>query len=107
MSQVHHFTLYASHCPRNDFYLERVRESAQRFGVACTAEKNMDEAEIAQAGIEITCLESYCPGCRAQHADAAPDERFTPALAVDGVLRFWNVPPDDETLDVLMKSLTE
>jgi hypothetical protein len=93
--------LYASACPRNDFYLERVQEIADRLGLDYTAEKVTDESAIARAGLEVTCLESYCPGCRAQHADTKPEERFTPALAVNGALVFWNIPASDEDLEQL------
>jgi len=103
MSVPHQILLYASFCARNDFYLDRIRDAAKRLGVSCTVEKVTDEAQIARAGVEITCLESYCPGCRAQHAGAGPDERYTPALSIDGKLAAWNVPADDDTLEKLLR----
>ena len=57
--------LFASACPRNDFYLERVAAAAAELGLACTLEKVTDEEEIAANGLTVNCLLSYCPGCRA------------------------------------------
>ena len=102
MSEPVSIQLFASHCPRNDFFLDRIREAAAQLGLACTLEKITEEDAIARAGLSVTCLESYCPGCRAQHAGQPPEDRCTPALMIDGVLVSWNVPPDDELLRKLL-----
>ena len=91
--------LYASECPRNDFYLERVEETARELGLRFTTEKVMDEAAIAAEGFDSVCQPSYCPGCRANHAALAdPNGLYLPVLTADGKPLFWNVPPSDEEL---------
>lgn len=91
--------LYASECPRNDFYLERVEQTARTMGLRFTAEKVMDEAAIAAEGFGSVCQPSYCPGCRANHMSLAdPNGRYLPVLTANGTPLFWNVPPSDEEL---------
>lgn len=93
--------LYASACARNEFYMERVRQTADALGLDYTLEKVMDEAVHAALGLEESCQMAYCPGCRALRGELSvtePDARYIPALAADGVLLFWNVPPTDEAL---------
>ena len=91
--------LYASACPRNDFYLERVETISREIGLCCTTEKEMDEDAITAQGFESVCQPSYCPGCRANHAALADaDSRYLPVLTANGTPLFWNVPPSDEEL---------
>ncbi len=91
--------LYASECPRNDFYLERVEQMARELGLICTVEKIMDEADIAARGFDSVCQPSYCPGCRANHMSLAdPDGLYLPVLTGNEKPLFWNVPPSDEEL---------
>ncbi|WP_312939548.1 hypothetical protein [Oscillibacter sp.] len=91
--------LYASECPRNDFYLDRVEQLAGELGLICTVEKVMDEADIAAQGFDSVCQPSYCPGCRANHMSLDdPNGLYLPVLAGNGKPLFWNVPPSDEAL---------
>ena len=91
--------LYASACPRNDFYLERVETISREISLCCTTEKEMDEDAITAQGFESVCQPSYCPGCRANHAALADaDSRYLPVLTANGTPLFWNVPPSDEEL---------
>lgn len=102
--------LFASACPRNDFYLERVADAAAELGLACTLEKVTDEEEIAANGLTVNCLLSYCPGCRAMHGTMAAGlqpEHCTPALMVNGEVRCYNSPADDETLREILSSYLE
>lgn len=97
--------LLCSACPRNDFYLERIEAAASKLGLSYTLEKVMDEGEIEASGLTLNCLLSYCPGCRAMHGtaqDGKQEERCAPALFVNGVIRSYNSPPDDETLEELL-----
>lgn len=101
MSHPVHLRLYASVCARNDFYLERIRQAAGELGLAYTLEKVLDEDVIEAAGLQVSCLFAYCPGCRALHAEITADDptaRCTPALEADGRLLFWDVPADDASL---------
>lgn len=94
--------LYASGCARNDFYLDRIRQSAQELGLHFTAEKIVDEDLIAAQGFESACQPAYCPGCRANRTlypkEDASDIRLLPVLTANGVPLFWDVPPSDQAL---------
>lgn len=93
--------LYASICGRNDFYLERIQQAADEMGLDYSLEKVLDEDVIEAAGLQVSCLFAYCPGCKALHAEITADDpsaRCTPALEADGELLFWDVPADDASL---------
>lgn len=92
--------IYASMCGRNDFFLERVRNTAEALNLTYTLEKVTDEAEIEAQGLQISCLYAYCPGCKALHSCIT--EKCTPAMSVNGELISYNVPPDDDTLRELL-----
>ena len=101
MSHPIRLRLYASICGRNDFYMDRIRQTADRLALDYTLEKITDEASAEAAGLQEACLFAYCPGCRALHAQTAaedPAARFLPALEADGKLLFWNIPADDDAL---------
>ena len=95
--------LYASHCARNDFYLDRIRRFAAELGLVCSAEKITDEAVIEALGFDDACQPSYCPGCRANHMYPADQPRL-PVLTANGVPLFWDVPPSDEQLRSALKA---
>ena len=93
--------LYCSICGRNDYYLERIEAAARKLGLDYTLEKVLDEDVIEAAGLQVSCLFAYCPGCRALHAEITADDptaRCTPALEADGHLLFWDVPAADDAL---------
>ena len=101
MSYPVHLRLYASVCARNDFYLDRIRDTADALELDYTLEKVLDEDVIEAAGLQVSCLFAYCPGCRALHAEITADDptaRCTPALEADGQLLFWDVPANDAAL---------
>lgn len=100
MKQQIHIKIYASMCGRNDFFLERVRNTAESLGLTYTLEKVTDEAEIEAQGLQISCLYAYCPGCKALHACISG--KCTPAMTVNGELKCYNVPPDDDALRELL-----
>lgn len=93
--------LYASACARNEFYMDRIRQTADHLGLSYTLEKVMGEEIHTALGLEESCQMAYCPGCHALRGGLSatePDARYIPALAADGTLLFWNVPPTDEAL---------
>ena len=96
--------LYASHCARGDFYLDRVRRFAQELGLSCTVEKITDEAVIESLGFDDACQPSYCPGCKANHMYSADQPRL-PVLTANGTPLFWDVPPSDEELRAALSRL--
>ena len=77
--------LYCSICARNDFYMDRIRAVADGLG-----------------------LYAYCPGCRVlneQVTSEHPETLCTPALEINGTLRFWGVPASDDALRQALSSL--
>ena len=67
-----------------------------------------DDGAIDRRGLQIPCLYAYCPGCRvtsSQLKEEDPDARCTPALEIDGELRFWDVPASDEDLQTALSAL--
>lgn len=99
--------LYCSICARNDYYLERIEKTADRLGLRCTLEKVTDEAAIDRRGLQIPCMYAYCPGCQVtseQLREFEPEARCTPALEINGALKFWDVPAGDEALESVLSS---
>ena len=93
--------LYCSICARNDYYMERIRTIADSLGLNYTLEKITDDGAIDRRGLQVPCMYAYCPGCRitsSQLKEDDPDARCTPALEIDGVLRFWDTPAADGDL---------
>ena len=101
MSHPVHLRLYASVCARNDFYLDRIRDTADALELDYTLEKVLDEDVIEAAGLQVSCLFAYCPGCRALHAEITADDpsaRCTPALEANGPQVFGGAPGGDGAL---------
>ena len=100
--------LSCSICARNDYYLERIRTVADGLGLDYTLEKVTDDQVIDQMDLLMPCLYAYCPGCRVlneQVVSEHPETRCTPALEINGELRFWGVPASDEALREALSSL--
>ena len=92
--------LYCSICTRNDYYLERIEDVAKKLKLNYTLEKVTDDAAWKALDLEEACLFAYCPGCKTMHTD--PQTRNLPAMEVNGILRFWNVPATDEALEACL-----
>lgn len=99
--------LYSSLCGRNEYYLKRVEDMARRLGLRCTLERVTDEDELERAGVDLDCLMGYCPGCRPKHTEypkGIRDGVCAPALAINGAIVFGDYPPDDETLERILRA---
>ena len=108
MSTPVRLRLYASICARNDYYIERIRAVADSLGLNYTLQKITDDGAIDRRGLQIPCLYAYCPGCRvtsSQLKEEDPVARCTPALEINGTLRFWGVPASGEALREALSSL--
>ena len=91
--------LYCSICARNDFYMDRIRAVADGLGLDYTLEKITDDDVIDRMDLLMPCLYAYCPGCRVlneQVTSEHPETLCTPALEINGTLRFWGVPASDD-----------
>ena len=103
--------LYCSICARNDYHMDRIRAAADQLGLDYTLEKVTDDEELNRLDLTVPCLYAYCPGCRILNEQVLSDEpeaRCTPALEINGELRFWGVPASDEALlDALSALLPE
>ena len=100
--------LYCSICARNDFYMDRIRAVADGLGLDYTLEKITDDDVIDRMDLLIPCLYAYCPGCRVlneQVTSEHPETLCTPALEINGTLRFWGVPASDDALRQALSSL--
>ena len=71
MSHPIHLRLCVSICGRNDFYLNRIRQTADSLGLNYTREKITDDGAVETAGLQEACLFAYRPGYRALHAQIA------------------------------------
>ena len=98
MSQPIHIQLLSSMCARNEYYMERVKNTAERLGLRFTLERITDQEIIYSKGIAINCFDYYCPGCHTMHADPG-GAKCVPALFINDSLTFYNVPPDDAALE--------
>ena len=86
--------LYCSICARNDFYMDRIRAVADGLGLDYTLEKITDDDVIDRMDLLMPCLYAYCPGCRVlneQVTSEHPETLCTPALEINGTLRFRDV----------------
>ena len=63
---------------------------------------------IDRMDLLMPCLYAYCPGCRVlneQVTSEHPETLCTPALEINGTLRFWGVPASDDALRQALSSL--
>ena len=100
--------LYCSICARNDFYMDRIRAVADGLGLDYTLEKITDDDVIDRMDLLMPFLYAYCPGCRVlneQVTSEHPETLCTPALEINGTLRFWGVPASDDALRQALSSL--
>ena len=95
--------LYCSICARNDYYLERIEAVAKKLKLTYSLEKVTDETAWKALDLEEACLFAYCPGCKSMHTD--PQKRNLPALEINGILRFWNIPATDTQLEACLTKL--
>ena len=71
-------------------------------------EKITDDDVIDRMDLLMPCLYAYCPGCRVlneQVTSEHPETLCTPALEINGTLRFWGVPASDDALRQALSSL--
>ena len=67
-----------------------------------------DDDVIDRMDLLMPCLYAYCPGCRVlneQVTSEHPETLCTPALEINGTLRFWGVPASDDALRQALSSL--
>ena len=75
-----------SECAISDQYMDLVTEAAEESQIKYSIRKIEDADEIEKWGITQGCLLGYCPGCHKIAADN-PDQKFTPALVVNGEVK--------------------
>ena len=85
-----------------------VHHVADGLGLDYTLEKITDDDVIDRMDLLMPCLYAYCPGCRVlneQVTSEHPETLCTPALEINGTLRFWGVPASDDALRQALSSL--
>ena len=92
--------LYCSICARNDFYMDRIRAVADGLGLDYTLEKITDDDVIDRMDLLIPCRV-----LNEQVTSEHPETLCTPALEINGTLRFWGVPASDDALRQALSSL--
>ncbi len=75
--------MLGSDCAVSDQYMDLVIEAAEESRIEFTIRKITDITEIEKFGVHQGCLMGYCPGCHKIAAEN-PEQRFTPALVVNG-----------------------
>ena len=92
--------LYCSICARNDFYMDRIRAVADGLGLDYTLEKITDDDVIDRMDLLMPCRV-----LNEQVTSEHPETLCTPALEINGTLRFWGVPASDDALRQALSSL--
>ena len=106
----HEVIILGSECARVDHYAERVGERVRALGfgeedcVISRVRSTGDEESLEilkKYGLADRCLIGYCAGCNFQQSFG--DERYMPALIIDGTVVLHSCLPSDEVLDGVLK----
>lgn len=100
--------LYCSICARNDFYMDRIRAVARRSRPGLHSGENhrrrCDRPDGPADALPVRLLPRL-PGANEQVTSEHPETLCTPALEINGTLRFWGVPASDDALRQALSSL--
>ena len=99
----HSIKILGSSCDVNNMYLEYVRKMAIEMHLDFEIEKIESEVEISSYGVTLNCAFGLCPGCRSNNIE--PSALNTPALVIDGLLKYVNHVPNDSDLRSILKAL--
>jgi len=82
-----------SHCMKSSYYRDVVQ-------------KIVDEMKLEIHGVEVGCSNSYCPGCN--FVNLGKEEKYTPALVIDGKLvAYSSFPSQEEFIALLNEAMQE
>ena len=102
--------ILGSECARVDHYAERAVERVRTLGVSeedCGVSRvrsTGDEESVVlleKYGLADRCLIGYCAACNFQQSFG--DERYMPALIIDGTVVLHSCLPSDDVLDEVLK----
>ena len=82
--------------------------AAEAETFAAEERKLVEKFAAKDEDLLMPCLYAYCPGCRVlneQVTSEHPETLCTPALEINGTLRFWGVPASDDALRQALSSL--
>ena len=106
----HEVIILGSECARVDHYAERAGERIRALGfgeedcgisrVRSTGDEESLEM-LKKCGLADRCLIGYCAGCNFQQSFG--DERYMPALIIDGMVVLHSCLPSDDALDEVLK----
>jgi len=97
--------VYGSKCTTTEFYKNLFEELLQKEKIGATFEIVEDVDEINELGLDIGCMFGYCPGCNTAHEDKKQNERYVPALVVNGDIIFHSYIPNEDQIQKIIKRL--
>ncbi|PLX32920.1 MAG: hypothetical protein C0604_04475 [Clostridiales bacterium] len=92
-----------SHCMKSSYYRDMVQYIADGMNLDLEVKKIIDPLEIEHYGIEVGCSNSYCPGCN--FVNIGKDEKYTPALVVDGKVVFHSSFPSRHEFEDMLRNI--
>ena len=100
--------LYCSICARNDFYMDRITGRCRRSRPGLHSGENhrrrCDRPDGPADTLPVRLLPRL-PVLNEQVTSEHPETLCTPALEINGTLRFWGVPASDDALRQALSSL--
>ena len=95
-----------SHCMKSSYYRDVVQKIVDEMKLEIHVEKIIDSAKIENFGVEVGCSNSYCPGCN--FVNLGKEEKYTPALVIDGKLvAYSSFPSQEEFIALLNEAMQE
>jgi len=92
-----------SNCMKSSYYRDMVQDIVDGMNLDLDVKKIIDPLEIEDYGIEVGCSNSYCPGCN--FVNIGKDEKYTPALVVDGKVVFHSSFPSKGEFEDMLKNI--
>ncbi|HKL10635.1 MAG TPA: hypothetical protein VJ990_04290 [Clostridia bacterium] len=91
-----------SECMKSSYYRDMVQEIIDDMHLNIKVKKIIDPLIIEDFGIEVGCSNSYCPGCN--FVNIGKDEKYTPALVVDGTVVSHSSFPSKQEFENILKN---
>jgi len=92
-----------SECMKSSYYRDMVQDIVYGMNLDLEVKKIIDPLKIEDYGIEVGCSNSYCPGCN--FVNIGKDEKYTPALVVDGKVVFHSSFPSRQEFEDMLKNM--
>jgi len=93
-----------SECMKSSYYRDLVQDIVDKMDLDIEVKKIIEPPIIESFGIEVGCSNSYCPGCN--FVNIGKDEKYTPALVVDGKVVFHSSFPAKQEFEDMFKNMS-